>query len=192
MNFLELHNKAILLRRRAGLIKRKDESHDKSILLHSALAFNVSSWDAYVNNIIKEFFIKVQDPTNYKYTKIHELAQSNAEISLQHFNTPNHENARNIFLRCTGYDPYPDWIWKKKGWNSLQTREFLNEILKVRHSFAHGFAMPHFDWNTNSAGNSQLTCDILRNIEAFFKNLAKNTDRGLKKYIIFNFNVNPW
>ena len=192
LNFIELQKKAILLRKKAGLARKKEDRHAKSILLHSALTFNVSSWDAYVNNIIREFINKIQNLENSEYSKLHELVRYNADISLQYFNTPNHENTRNILLKCTGYDPYPDWIWTKKGWTALETREFLNEILKVRHSFAHGFTMPHFDWNPDSFGNAYLTCSILALIESFFKNLSKNTDRGLKKFIFDNYNVDPW
>jgi len=190
--FIITQNQAIVLRIKAGQEKRKIDQHAKYILLHSAIAFNVSSWDAYINNIVREFIVKIQDISINKYSNLHHLVSNNADLSLKRFNTPNHENTRTVLLKCTGYDPYPDWIWSRKGWSGLQTREFLNEILKVRHSFAHGFPMPHFEWNTDASGNPFLSCSILKIIEYFFRNLVKKTDRGLKQFMLINYNTNLW
>ena len=57
------------------------------------------------------------------------------------------------------------------------------DILKVRHSFAHGFGMPSFGWNTNGS-TARLTNRIVqREVVALFNNLVKRTDRGLKHHL---------
>ncbi len=188
-----MQSKAILLRKRAGLTKKKKDQNLRYILLNASITINVAAWDSYLNNIIREFINKTSDPADNNFSNIHALLENNVGILLKKFNTPNSENARNILLRCTGYDPLPDWTWPQKGLSGLQVRELLNEILKVRHSFAHGFTMPHYSWNTDAHGNEYLSCSTLVFIESFFKNISKKTDDGLKNYLADNFSIaNSW
>ena len=138
---------------------------------HASLAVYVSAWDAYINNIVNEFFDQTSNPLDQKYNSLHVLAKNHAHGKLSKFNTPNWDNSRNLLLQCTGFDPMSNWIWKRRGKNRQESIEFLNQILKIRHSFAHGFPMKSFGWNESSSGETRLTKKNIEDIEAFFSHL---------------------
>ena len=71
----------------------------------------------------------------------------------------------------------------------LQVRARLNEILRVRHSFAHGFDIPDYDWTRSPGGKIRLTSKAIQETEAFFKNLVKVTDRGMKTHIELTYGL---
>jgi hypothetical protein len=156
---------------------------------HAALAVYVSGWDAYINNIIAEFFNITSDPLNSKYQLMHELARLHSIKKLAKFNTPNWENTRILLTECTGFDPMTHWQWTRRGKNIHESKELLNEILKIRHSFAHGFIMPAFSWNQSNTGVPRLTKKNIEDIEAFFKHLVNSTDTGLSTHIQSSYGV---
>ena len=163
------------------------------VYYQAALAAYVAAWDAYINNIVRDFYNVIADALNPKFHAVYTIAQQAAERDLDRFNTPNWENTRNLLVQCTGYDPINDWIWTRGGMNSFQVHSRLNEILRVRHSFAHGFNMPAYDWTQSPSGRVRLTSKAIQKTEAFFKNLIKVTDKGMKSYISLTYGlVNIW
>lgn len=163
---------------------------EKQVFYHAALASNVAAWDSYVNNIVREFYnFILSSSINSDYRTLHSISVNQAENLLRKFNTPNAENTRNLLLQCTGYDPIADWVWARRGMSGLDTRTRLNEILKVRHSFAHGFSMPSYTWNSSNAGTVRLTSSIIKFIEDFFKFLVFSTENGVKREIESHFSV---
>ena len=176
--------KAEILRKVANDPRLKPISRvEKQIYYHASLTASVATWDAYINNIVREFFNVTFDPSIPKFSILHTIAKNIAEKALRKFNTPNWENTRNLLVQHTGYDPINDWIWSTHNMGVQQVQERLNQILKVRHSFAHGFAVPAFSWTQTNAGVVRLTSVALTENEAFFKNLVKQTDKGMKQYI---------
>jgi len=148
---------------------------------HAALVLNVAAWNAYIGDIVKEFFSVTANPTQIEYDSIHVVVQKRAEAALKRFNTPNWENTRNILIQYTGYDPYNDWSWQH--FNTTQVKEKLNEILLVRHSFAHGFDIPSYVWTRLPSGKTGLVEQEIIDIQIFFNTLVNKTDDGLKQYI---------
>ena len=57
-------------------------------------------------------------------------------------NTPTWDKSRELILNITGMDPYASWIWPPRFSNQIDTKAFFDGVLQVRHSFAHGFAVP--------------------------------------------------
>ena len=116
------------------------------------------------------------------------------EAELKRFNTPNAENARNLLLVHTGYDCIGDWHWPAGGLNAIQTRQRLNEILNVRHSFAHGFALPTgLSWARDKRGDARLSVKALSEVDRLFAHLVRVTDREMAGHLATIFGVtNAW
>lgn len=151
----------------------------KTRFLHAALATYVAGWDSYLNQVTTEFVQKIANPTDAGYVSLYSLIKPIIDQKLKKFNTPNWENSRELLVSCTGYDPISDWAWRKAQLNRQQSQDFLNGILKVRHSFAHGFAIPTFTWTQTPTGRIQLSDQVLLRIERFFSHLVSATDNGL-------------
>ena len=163
------------------------------VYYHAALAAYVAAWDAYINDLVREFYNVIADSSDSRFNAIHTIAQQAAEEALRRFNTPNSENTRRLLVQYTGYDPINDWVWPRRAMGGLQVRDRLNEILHVRHSFAHGFGMPAYDWTQSPMGRVRLTSKVIQETEAFFKNLVKVTDTGMKAHLNLTYGIsNIW
>ncbi len=180
-----------LLLRKAGRDLRPSASSPDHVqtYYHASLAITVAAWDAYLNGIVLEFFSTVANPIDVPFHSLHTVARTFGEQALYRFNTPNFENSRSLIVTCTGYDPYSDWGWKPRQLGPLQVRDLLNQILQVRHSFAHGFSVPAYPWTQSSAGRVRLTSAGVATAEALLKYLITATDRGLRAHIWTAFNL---
>lgn len=160
---------------------------------HASLTMLVASWDAYLNELVTVFYLITANPADPAFNRIHEIARRESENISRRFNTPNWENSRDYLLRTTGLEPTSLWIWPARHMTGIVVRERLNEILKVRHSFAHGFGIPSYPWNRTPTGRVRLNASVLREVESFFTNLVRRTDSGMKSYITSTFgNTVPW
>jgi hypothetical protein len=163
---------------------------DARTFLHASLAAQVAAWDSFVKALVDEFFVVVARPLDPNFSSHHAKLQALKDAAKKKFNTPNSDNARTYILIYTGYDPINDWVWPQRRMGGVLVRERLNEVLHVRHSFAHGHAMPAYQWNTSAAGDARLTMQIIADLSALFVNLVSRTDRGLHSYILTNYGVN--
>jgi len=162
-------------------------------IFHAALALHVASWEAYIERVINEFFVATSNPSAIAFNTVHDLLSGRVEKDIKAFNTPNSGNARDLILRSTGYDPWPDWNWTVGTLSSLQARQALDDALLVRHSFAHGFSIPHQSWTIQVGGNIYLTKSELQRLDRFLKHLVTATDRGLSLHIAARFGGSrPW
>lgn len=166
---------------------------EKQIFYQASLAAEVAAWQTYVADLLEIFFGVTTDPTIAKYSAIHLIARGNAQIALKRFNTPNWENARDLLARYTGYDPAPEWIWQTRNRSGQWVKERLNQILQVRHSFAHGHALPAYPWTQDAMGRPRLTISALNENEALFANLVRKTDTGMRQFLQQGYGLNrPW
>ena len=158
------------------------------VYYHAALAAYVAAWNAYIKNVVNDFYDVIPN-----LSPIYAIARQAAERSMERFNTPNWENTQKFLEQCTGYDPINDWVWSRRGMSGLQVRVRLNEILQVRHSFAHGFDILAYNWTELPSGKVRLTNKAIQETEAFFKNLVKVTDNGMKTHIQSTYGLaNTW
>lgn len=172
--------------RRAVSLRQVPVSSDARELqtyYHASLAMSVAAWDAYLNAIIGEFYNITANPIDAAFHSLHTIARSFADAAVERFNTPNFENSRALLFSCTGYDPYSDWDWRPRQLGPLQVRDLLNQILRVRHSFAHGFPMPAYPWTRSGGGRVRLTVAGVQTAESLLRYLVSATDRGLRNYI---------
>jgi len=172
--------------------KRKPAA-EKQIFYHASLAAGVAAWQTYLKELLNEFFQVTTDPTIAKYAALHFIVRENAQLALKRFNTPNWENARDLLLRYSGYDPAPDWNWHTRNLSGEWVKERLNQILQVRHSFAHGHPIPAFPWTQDAKGQLRLTVSALSENEALFGHLVRNTDTGIRQFLLRSYGLTlPW
>lgn len=156
----------------------------KSTCLHAALAMLVAAWESYLERLVREAQQAVADSTNTKLSAALALLASLTEKEIKRFNTPNAENSRTLLFAHTGYDAINDWQWVVGGLNGIQARNRLDEILQIRHSFAHGYAIPtNISWAKNRNLPGSLNVSSLRSVDRFLSHLVRETDRGLAAHL---------
>lgn len=180
----------------AATLRKKHESNAKQVFLHAALAYQTATWDVYIKSLATEYYSATSQPHIQSYLAMHSIAKERMEKAKEKLNTPNSENSRNFLIEFTGYDPWPSWIpaGRVYGYTSvLQVKNHLNEIFKLRHSFAHGFTMPSFAWTQSSNGTNQLSVEILRKTGLFFQKLIESTDSGMASHTATQHGIpKPW
>ena len=163
------------------------------VYYHSALATFVAGWEAYIEELVRNFFDITANPLDPLFHAVHSIAKNAAERALKQFNTPNSDNSRNLLVQYTGYDPINDWVWSRRSMNALATRQMLNDILQVRHSFAHGFPIPACSWTQTPTGKVRLTARAIKDVDALLQYLVAVTDLGMKQNIQIIYGiVVPW
>jgi len=171
---------------------RPQNDSEREALCHAHLAAVAAAWNGYIVNLTRDYVPATAKPMDVPYSANHTLVTTLLDRALRKFNTPNAENTRELLTLYTGYDPINDWIWPERGLGGVQVRARLNEIFKVRHSFAHGYPIPALTWTQSSSGKVMLTKTASRMSEAFFANLVRRTDRGLRSYIKTIHGIDPW
>jgi hypothetical protein len=161
----------------------------RQVQYHASLAASVGSWEAYLESVSREFLDEIADPLDARFSALQQLLKPRLEAELKRFNTPNSRNSRELLYHFTGYDPINDWHWPQRNIGGVAVRALIDEILQVRHSFAHGYSMPAYTWNSTRAGQPRLTAESLRMVSALFSHLVSVTDRGLDGHIRITYGL---
>jgi hypothetical protein len=73
----------------------------------------------------------------------------------------------------------------------MRTR--LNDWLQVRHSVAHGFALPNHAFLLNQHGGYTLRLCHLKDCREFMRRVATSTDAALAQHLATTFGIaKPW
>jgi hypothetical protein len=162
----------------------------KYICLHASVAMLVAAWEYYIESLIKEVQKEIDEPSNHKLSAILHLLSTNTNKRIKKFNTPNSEQSRTLIYDCTGYDPINEWVWRTGQLNASETRKRLDDIMKVRHSFAHGFKIPKdIPWVKDYNVPGVLNVKSLQSVERLLSYLVKSTDSGMKNHLYTVFAV---
>lgn len=176
---------ALSIRRADSLLavarEKRQPLQRRRVLLEAAVAAAVAGWDSYVKNAIRAYQRATFPNVGTGAQALHSLLERMTDEKLGKFNTPNSQNVRVLLISVSNYDPWPDWTYPRKRMNSLQLRDRLDEILKVRHSFAHGHAMPAYSWNTDKNGVARLTAKEVSGAIAVIRAIVIATDMGLER-----------
>jgi lambda repressor-like predicted transcriptional regulator len=111
-------------------------------VLCASIAQAVGSWEGFVEGVLPEFVSKTRIQAHRKAWTLIVQFESLVNKLASDLNTPNWDKSRELILNITGMDPYSSWIWSPRYTNQTDTKAFFDGILNVRHSFAHGFAVP--------------------------------------------------
>lgn len=155
--------------------------------LHASLAGLVSAWEAYIEAITLEAIDCLVDPSDLKRSAIVQVLRKEAQRATESFNTPNFDNARTLLLRYTGFDAYTSMQSPRLGLGVPQTQTRLNEILRVRHSFAHGLPIPNYSWLSRYGVSSRLTKRAVENVDILLGDLVAEIDRDLGAFMVATF-----
>ncbi len=191
--FAVARTRAAILHNVAGDRRLRPQNiSEREALCHAHLAAMAAAWNGYVVNVTRDYGSATATPMDIRYSAKHILVTTLLDRALKKFNTPNDENTREILTLYTGYDPINDWTWPERGFGGVQVRERLNEIFKVRHSFAHGYPIPPLTWTQSKSGSVILTKTASQMAEAFFANLVRRTDEGLRGHMKRIHGIDPW
>ncbi|MGW3448357.1 HEPN domain-containing protein [Streptomyces sp. NPDC001076] len=194
-NFRRAVDRAVLLRKACCQQRRGRQLADdvRQVHYHSHLAACVAAWETYVESIVLEYLDRASRPLDPAFSELRTLLRECAASANKKFNTPNWDNSRNHIVKHTGFDPISSWSTAHRGSNSISSKNFLNDILVVRHSFAHGFPLPSsVPWLTVAGSQRLLSVKNLKEVESFLKSLTVVTDSGLSMRLssIFAVHVN--
>ncbi len=71
------------LRRTATDSRLRPTSRDeKQVYYHAALAAYVAAWNAYISNLVRNFYNVIAEPLNLKFDAVYTLAKGTAENAL--------------------------------------------------------------------------------------------------------------
>ena len=164
----------------------------KAACLHAALAMLVAAWEVYLERLVQEAQREIADTAQVRLSAVLSLLSSITEAEIKRFNTPNADNSRNLLIAHTGYDPINDWQWLRGGLSGAQTRGRLNEILRIRHSFAHGIPVPtDINWVKDRNRAGILNAKSLKSVDMFLTHLIAVTDQGMKSHLSLAYGVTP-
>lgn len=171
---------------------RANTAVHKATCLHAALAMLVAAWEAYLERLVLEVQREIADASQMRFSAVLSLLTLITDKEVKRFNTPNADNSRDLLYTHTGYDPINDWQWPAGGLTGIQARERLNEILRIRHSFAHGFPIPtNIGWVRDRNRAGILNVATLRLVERFLAHLVDVTDAGIERHLSSAFSFTP-
>lgn len=155
-----------------------DQAFTDRWVLSAAVAQGVGCWEGFLEAVLREFVSKTRVQAHRKAWTLIVQFESLVDKMASDLNTPNWDKSRDLILSITGMDPYSSWIWAPNHANQTDTKNFFDGILKVRHSFAHGFLVPNDVPGLTVAGVLDPT--YVANVISCLEFFAEKTDALLE------------
>lgn len=156
---------------------------DAEPALHAALASLVSAWEGYVEAVTLEAIDAVASGASSEVLWLTSLLREEAVRAVEKFNTPSAENCRMLLLKFTGFDAFSVMASPRLSLPASLARTRLNEILRVRHAFAHGFPIPSYSWTTRYGTQNRLTKRAVRDSQKLIEDFVDRIDVDLAAHI---------
>ena len=183
----------------------KGRRHQQDALHKAGVVMTVAAWQAYIEKIVPEALSVIEadlaDPAavppapNWARHSF-SLRRAAIEIQLKKFNTPNVANVRDLLDGSFGFKPWPYWVWHKgpRQWDEKKTRKRTEDWVTVRHTIAHGYALPNdLNFLQGDNGDVRLTLGLLKECLKHFKHVALKTDNALRDFLVNSYRiVAPW
>ena len=172
--------------------------HQQEALHRSGVVLTVAAWESYVEKVIGEALNAIEPPTSAPFwsRSTFTVHRNLVNTNLGKFHTPNEQNVRRSMKEAFGFDPRASWEWRvgPRQWDAAEMANCLDDWLSIRHTIAHGTALPtDIPWIQNSSGTPRITLALLRECRRFFARLINQTDEALANHIATDFGIQaPW
>lgn len=164
-----------------------DQENVEQACFKAAIAYAVGCWEGYVEEALKEFVAKTRIAAKSRRSW-HLISQFEYMVNkmTSELNTPSWDKVRELMLSVAGIDPNPSWVFEPLFANNQATKEFFDGLMKVRHSFAHGFSIPNDLSELKKKG--VLDEDYVEKSILCLKHLVKKTDQLLEHELLHRHN----
>ena len=174
-----------------GLIR----SAGREDFYHAAWTSYVAGWDSYVKRVCREYIEKSNNALALGVSNQAVISSqaTNAQLismyekTIRSFNTPNFDNYSHLISISTGVAASGDWSWPSKNLSIIDVKSRLDEAVKVRHSFAHGFAVRPIPNLAALDGHNRISYRKTIFVRALLRHLVRTTDRSLNTSLKTNF-----
>ncbi len=181
--------------------------HQQDAIHRAGVVMMVAAWEAYIEKVVVDALNAVElgigggaaaTGTMPAWVQA-AFAMRRAEIeeSIRRFHTPNAERVQELLCGLSlGFDPWPHWSWHvgPRQWDAGEMRSRLNAWLRIRHSIAHGSALPNnIAWLHDHQYQPRLTLQSLRECRKFFERLVVLTDAAFSAFLRDEYGIPlPW
>jgi hypothetical protein len=148
-------------------------------LNRAALVLSVSSWEAYIEELVREGVRALRPPTGP--LGLWPALDASIPGDLKRFNTPNADNTKKLISESFGLaDITLSWHWHHC--SITRARTLLNDVMDLRHKISHGVNPRPVVHNFRA-----------RWLPGFFRRLGSCTDESLSQYLQHTCGIGrPW
>ncbi|WP_447829994.1 hypothetical protein [Aeromonas salmonicida] len=153
----------------------KNKIEIEGACLNASIACAIGILEGYIENVLVEFVEKSKPPKKpWGLTTQFEYIVKKMTSDL---NTPSWEKVRELVISVSGIDPISGWTYTPHFMSIQASKEFFDDALKVRHSFAHGFKTPINITGSASGLVDKQYSDLLI---CFIEKMSLETDKLLE------------